>query len=103
MATVRIGLVGAGPWARWVSAPAMAAHPATAFAGVWARRPEAAVALARQHGTRAYPTFDDLLADVDAVAFAVPPQVQAGHAIRAARAGAAPDMREAAGQSARCR
>lgn len=85
--TVRIGLVGAGPWARLVHAPAMAAHPATAFAGVWSRRPEAAAALAREHGTRVYSTFDDLLAEVDAVAFAVPPQVQAQHAIRAARAG----------------
>jgi Oxidoreductase family, NAD-binding Rossmann fold len=85
--TVRIGLVGAGPWARLVHAPAMAAHPATAFAGVWSRRPGAAAALAREHGTRVYSTFDDLLADVDAVGFAVPPQVQAQHAIRAARAG----------------
>jgi len=84
---LRIGLVGAGPWARGVHARGLAAHPGVEFAGVWTRRPEPGRALAAEHGTRAYETFDALLAEVDAVAFAVPPQVQGELAARAAKAG----------------
>ena len=40
-----IGLVGAGPWAQ-VHARHLAAHPGIRVSGVWARRPEAAAALA---------------------------------------------------------
>ncbi|MFF9623516.1 Gfo/Idh/MocA family protein [Streptomyces griseosporeus] len=84
---MRIGLLGTGPWARMVHAPALAAHDAFDLAGVWGRRPDAAKELAAQHGTRAYDDVDALLADVDAVAVALPPDVQAGLAVRAARAG----------------
>jgi predicted dehydrogenase len=84
---MRIGLLGTGPWARAAHAPALAAHPELDFAGVWGRRTEAAKELADEHGTRAYDEVDALLADVDAVAVALPPGVQAGLAARAARAG----------------
>jgi predicted dehydrogenase len=84
---LRVGLVGGGPWARRVHGPALVAHPGTALAGVWTRRPEAAHALATEFGARAYDGFDDLLDDVDAVAFAVPPQVQGELVPRAATAG----------------
>jgi predicted dehydrogenase len=84
---VRIGLVGAGPWARLVHAPAIAAHPRAALAGVWTRRPDAAARLAGEHGVRAFADLDELVSAVDAVAFAVPPQVQAGLAVRAAASG----------------
>ncbi|MET9169318.1 Gfo/Idh/MocA family oxidoreductase [Streptomyces cellulosae] len=57
------------------------------FVGVWGRRPEAAGELAAVHGVRAYDDVDALLADVDAVAVALPPAVQAELAVRAARAG----------------
>lgn len=83
----RVGLVGAGPWARTVHAPALAAHPATQLTAVWARRPEAAEELARAHGARACTDFAELLDEVDAVSFAVPPAVQAELAIAAAKAG----------------
>ncbi|GIH71083.1 hypothetical protein [Sphaerimonospora thailandensis] len=43
---VPVGLVGAGPWAGTVHAPMLAAGPYTRLAGVWARRPQAAVELA---------------------------------------------------------
>ncbi|MFJ4836928.1 Gfo/Idh/MocA family protein [Streptomyces sp. NPDC088746] len=89
-APLRIGLVGAGPWARLTHAPALAAHPAAVLSGVWGRRPEAADALAAAHGTEAYTGeagVDALLAASDAVAFAVPPDVQAPLAARAAEAG----------------
>ncbi|MFF3935276.1 Gfo/Idh/MocA family protein [Streptomyces phaeofaciens] len=84
---MRIGLLGTGPWAQMVHAPVLAAHDGLDLAGVWGRRPEAAKELADRHGTRAYDDVDALLADVDAVAVALPPDVQAELAVRAARAG----------------
>ncbi|OZE27392.1 oxidoreductase [Rhodococcus sp. 05-2255-1e] len=80
---MKIGLVGAGPWARKTQAPSLLAHPEVDFTGVWARRPDAAAEL----GAPVCESFDALLDAVDAVAFAVPPAVQAGFALRAARAG----------------
>ncbi|MFE1325934.1 Gfo/Idh/MocA family protein [Streptomyces sp. NPDC058741] len=84
---MRMGLLGTGPWARMAHAPALGGHEALDFAGVWGRRPEAAGELAQWHGVRAYDDADELFADVDAVAVALPPQVQAELAVRAARAG----------------
>ncbi|MEU6015560.1 Gfo/Idh/MocA family oxidoreductase [Streptomyces sp. NPDC047515] len=87
---LRIGLVGTGPWARNTQAPALAAHPGVALSGVWGRRPEAANVLAAAHGTTAYSGetgIDELFAASDAIAFAVPPDVQAPLAARAAATG----------------
>ncbi|MER7728810.1 Gfo/Idh/MocA family oxidoreductase [Streptomyces sp. NPDC096323] len=86
---VRVGLVGAGPWARAMHARMLAAGPETALTAVWARRPEAAAELAHTHGARAAGSFEELLDHCEAVAFAVPPAVQAGLAVRAAAAGRA--------------
>ncbi|GGL63199.1 oxidoreductase [Streptomyces fumigatiscleroticus] len=84
---MRIGLLGTGPWARMTHAPALSGHDGLDLVGVWGRRPDAARELADGHGTRAYDDVDALLADVDAVAVALPPGVQAELAVRAARAG----------------
>lgn len=84
---IAVGLVGAGPWAGKAYAPMLAAGPETRLAAVWTRRPEAARELAAAHGAEAPATFDALLERCEAVAFAVPPDVQAELAIRAARAG----------------
>jgi predicted dehydrogenase len=70
-----------------VHAPGIADHPGTTLCSVWARRPEAARALAGRFGAEVADDVDELLESVDAVAFAVPPAVQAEIAIRAARAG----------------
>lgn len=83
----RVGLLGTGPWAHRTHAPALAAHTGSEFAGVWGRRPEAAAELARQYGVKVYEDPDALFADCDAVAFALPPDVQAPLAVRAAAAG----------------
>ncbi|MEU2235277.1 Gfo/Idh/MocA family protein [Streptomyces vietnamensis] len=83
----RIGLLGTGPWAERTHAPALAGHPGVEFSGVWGRRPEAAAALAAASGTRAYEDVDALFAASDAVALALPPDVQAPFAVRAAAAG----------------
>jgi predicted dehydrogenase len=84
---MRFGLVGTGYWARVTHAAAIVATEGAELVGVWGRRPVAVQTIADEHGTRAYDDFDALLGDVDAVAFAVPPDVQAPLATRAARAG----------------
>jgi len=86
-APLRIGLVGGGHWARAVHAPAIAAHADTELAAVWTRRPEVAAEIAAPHAAAVAGSFSELVAAVDAVAFAVPPAVQAGLAIEAAAAG----------------
>ncbi len=86
---LRVGLVGAGPWAERAYAPMLAAGPETSLTCVWARRLEAAEALARTHGSEAVASFDALLDRCEAVAFAVPPDVQATLGILAAKAGKA--------------
>lgn len=85
--TLRVGLVGAGPWAELFHAPMLAAGPRTSLAAVWARRPEAAAQLAAAYDVAHTSSFEDLLATCEAVAFAVPPPVQALLAPQAARAG----------------
>jgi predicted dehydrogenase len=85
--TVAVGLVGAGPWAEMLHAPMLAGGPETTLAGVWARRPEAARALAGAHGSRAVGSLEELWDVCEAVAFAVPPDVQAELGVAAARAG----------------
>ena len=84
---LRFGLVGTGYWARTAHAPALASVEGIEFVAVWGRNPDAARALAAEHGATAYADFDALLARVDAVAFSVPPDVQAALALRAAAAG----------------
>ncbi|WP_127497688.1 Gfo/Idh/MocA family protein [Actinoplanes solisilvae] len=84
---MRFGLFGTGPWAHLTHAPALAAHPDVEFVGIWGRNPDKAAELASLHITQAYADQDALIADVDAVAFALPPDIQAPLALRAARAG----------------
>ena len=86
---VEVGLVGAGPWAATMHGPVLAAGPQTRLSAVWARRPEAATQLAARLDTYAARSYEELLDRCEAVAFAVPPDVQATLAPRAARAGKA--------------
>ena len=84
---MRFGLLGTGYWAAETHAAALVAAPGTTLAGVWGRDPAKAAALADRYGIRPYEDVDELIAAVDAVAIALPPQVQAPLAARAARAG----------------
>ena len=86
-APLRFGLAGTGHWAGLVHAPALASTDGIELAAVWGRNPAAASELAASHGAVGYGEFDAFLAEVDAVAFAVPPDVQAELATRAAAAG----------------
>src|SRR5262249_47728601 len=81
------GLAGTGHWARIVHAPALASTPGIQLAGVWGRNAQAAAALADEYGCASYLDFGELLAHVDAVDFALPPDVQAELGARAAGAG----------------
>ncbi|RCG28373.1 gfo/Idh/MocA family oxidoreductase [Sphaerisporangium album] len=85
MEPVSVGLIGAGPWAEAVHAPMLASGPHTRLAGVWARRPEAAARL----GAPVYERVEELFEVCEAVAFCVPPGVQAELAVQAAKAGKA--------------
>jgi predicted dehydrogenase len=84
---IAVGLVGTGPWAGMFHAPMLAAGPQTRLAVVHGRRRDAAESLAAQYGARGTDDLDELVASCQAVAFAVPPDVQVGLAPVAARAG----------------
>ncbi|MDG4784783.1 Gfo/Idh/MocA family oxidoreductase [Micromonospora sp. WMMD1102] len=81
------GLFGTGVWATEVHAAALAGHPRTRLAGVWGRDPAKTAALAERYGVPAYSDADALIEDVQAVSVALPPDVQADLAVRAATAG----------------
>lgn len=85
--TIRFGLFGTGSWAVDVHGAALAAEPAVDLVGVWGRNAEKASAAADRLGVRPYADVDRLIGDVDAIAVALPPDVQAKIAERAARAG----------------
>lgn len=84
---LRVGVAGAGPWARSVHAPMLAAGPETRLAGVWSRTEASAAKLAAEFDVPVFSTYDQLLEECDAVAIAVPPGIQPGLAVRAARWG----------------
>ncbi|HZT95023.1 MAG TPA: Gfo/Idh/MocA family oxidoreductase [Gaiellaceae bacterium] len=86
-AVVRVGIAGAGPWVELFHGPAFSRSDATRLKGIWARRPEAAAALAGQFQTQAFEDFDALLDACDAVVVAVAPAAQPALARRAAYAG----------------
>ncbi|MFC8181705.1 Gfo/Idh/MocA family protein [Rhodococcus sp. NPDC057297] len=87
MSAVRVGLVGAGPWAKIFHAPMITGGPETELTATWARRPEAAQEIADEFGGTVASSFEDLLDSVDALVFAVPPFIQADLAAQAAAAG----------------
>ncbi|WFE42120.1 Gfo/Idh/MocA family oxidoreductase [Micromonospora sp. WMMD998] len=84
---MRFGLFGTGHWAAQTHAAAIDAHPRAQLAGVWGRDPAKAEALATRHGVPAFTDVDALIEACDAVAVALPPDVQADIAVRAATAG----------------
>jgi predicted dehydrogenase len=67
--------------------PGLLAAEGVELVGVWGRSPERARILANGLGVSAYDDFEALLEDVDAVAFAVPPEIQAELALVAATFG----------------
>jgi len=84
---MRFGLAGTGYWARITHAPALSSTAGIEFAAVWGRNPQAAADLAAEYRATPYQDVSAFLAGVDAVSFAVPPDVQAPIAAQAAREG----------------
>ncbi|MGY1917104.1 Gfo/Idh/MocA family protein [Blastococcus sp. SYSU DS0973] len=84
---MRFGVLGTGHWARAVHATALAEHPSAELVGVWGRDLAKAKALGAEFEVPGYHDVDALLAGVDAAAIALPPDVQAPLAVRAAEAG----------------
>ena len=85
--TLKVGLVGTGHWAEEAHGAGLVGHPDCEFVGVWGRNPDKAEAVGQRLGVMPYADIDALFAAVDAVSMAVPPDVQADLAIRAASAG----------------
>jgi len=84
---MRFGVLGTGSWAAEVHATSLAGHPDAELVGVWGRDLAKAKAVGAQFDVPGTDDVDALLADVDAVSFALPPDVQAPLAERAASAG----------------
>jgi predicted dehydrogenase len=84
---MRIGLIGSGYWARRVHGASAARHPRAELVGVWGRDAGRTAEAAAALETRPFADLDQLIAETDALTFAVPPEVQAGIALQAARAG----------------
>lgn len=84
---MRVGVIGSGYWARTVHGASAAKHPNVELVGVWGRDRGRTEATAGELNTRAYNDLDRLIGDVDALTFAVPPDVQAEIGTRAAHAG----------------
>ncbi|SCL39464.1 Predicted dehydrogenase [Micromonospora rhizosphaerae] len=84
---LRFGLFGTGHWAAETHAAAIDAHPRAELAGVWGRSPEKVAELAARHGVPAFDDVDALIGACDAIAVALPPDIQADIAVRAAMAG----------------
>ena len=82
-----VGLIGAGPWARMVTGPVLAAGPQTRVTGVWSRTADNASQLAQQLKVPAFTSVDALLNTCSAVAICVAPDAQPGLAVKAAQAG----------------
>ena len=84
---MRFGVLGTGFWAKEVHAAALAAHPTAELFGVWGRDVSNAKAVGAEFDVPGFGDVDELLSQVDAVAIALPPHVQAPLAERAAAAG----------------
>jgi len=86
-AAMRIGVIGTGHWGLNTHAVGLLRHPDVHLVGVWGRTPTSTSRAASTLGVRGYGRLADLLDDVDAVALAVPPDVQADLAVLAAQRG----------------
>lgn len=83
---MRFGLVGTGYWACETHGPGIQAS-GNELVGVWGRDGAKTAEVANSLGVEAFSSHEELLAAVDAVTYAVPPDVQPYLALDAARAG----------------
>jgi predicted dehydrogenase len=84
---MRFGVLGTGFWAKEVHAAALAAHPSAELVGIWGRDVAKAKAVGAEFEVAGFGDVDELLSQVDAVAIALPPDVQVELAVHAAESG----------------
>jgi predicted dehydrogenase len=84
---LRFGVLGTGYWAQEAHASALSSSDRADLVAIWGRDPAKTDTAARRFGVTGHTDLDRLLAEVEAVAIAVPPDVQAELAVRAAAAG----------------
>ncbi|HYO37113.1 MAG TPA: Gfo/Idh/MocA family oxidoreductase [Geodermatophilus sp.] len=84
---MRFAVLGTGHWARTVHAATIAAHPTAELAGIWGRDAGKAADVGAEFDVPGTDDLAALLEQVDAVAVAVPPDVQVPLAEQAAAAG----------------
>ena len=84
---MRVGLIGSGYWARTVHGASVVQHPRAELVGVWGRDAGRTAETAAELRTHPFSDLDALLDGVEALTFAVPPEVQATIALRAAAEG----------------
>jgi predicted dehydrogenase len=84
---VRFAVLGTGHWAREVHATALAEHPGAELVAIWGRDRRKAEEVGAAFDVPGTDDLDAVLDGVDAVSIALPPDVQAPLAERAAAAG----------------
>jgi len=84
---MKFGLVGTGPWAEMCHSRGLSMANDTEFIGIFGRDKSRVKALADHVGVRAFDNYEDMLGEVEAVSFCVPPFVQAELALEAAKQG----------------
>ncbi|SFZ80728.1 Oxidoreductase family, NAD-binding Rossmann fold [Devosia enhydra] len=99
MAGLRFGVCGTAHWAGTVHLPALQRADGVTLVGVQGRNAERRELLADTLGIRAFADFDAMLAEVDAVSFAMPPALQPELALRAIAAGKHVILEKPAAQS----
>lgn len=83
---LRFGVVGTGYWALELHATSVAATDGVELSAIWGRNGAAARAAGTRFGVPGFDDFDAFLSTVDALTFAVPPEVQGDLALRAIEA-----------------
>ncbi|KAA0970172.1 Gfo/Idh/MocA family oxidoreductase [Aureimonas fodinaquatilis] len=84
---LRIAVCGTAHWAETVHIPALQAAPDIDLVAVYGRNADRVAALADKFGIAGLTDFDETLAQVDALSFALPPNIQPALAIKAISAG----------------
>lgn len=84
---MRFGVVGTGSWARRVHLVGLGVADGADPVAVWGRDPSKVAALAEAEGLAGFTEIEAFFEAVDAVAFAVPPEVQVSIGTQAARSG----------------
>lgn len=84
---MRVGLIGSGYWAKRVHGAGVRQNPHTELVGVWGRDASRTAEAASELETEPFADLGRLLDSVDALTFAVPPDVQSRIALEAAQAG----------------